>query len=195
MHPVFYFYIMSNLFFLTALCLVCCTTNINAQWISKEDMEATRDFFADLRQNNPALSDTNIVVINTLFWNEVISLHWDAIIANTDFLSYDQVNEIRHKMEISRKYKFDKTILGNCRLISQKKFHAILKNKGFKAFWATFPKGYNKFSLPVFFANYTMCICYWGNFCGSYCGHQNTTIYKKEETGWRELKGIHETRK
>ena len=187
MYPVFYFYSMRKLMFLIALFIVCFISRINAQWVSKDDYEATKDFFIDLRRNNRNLSDTNIVVINVLSWDEVININWENIIDNSSFLRYDLLKAIDYKVENSKKYRWTEDVLGRCNFISEKRLNKVSRKYNLEDFWKFFPKGYNDFSLPVFFENYTMCIFYWGNFCGGLCGHAKVSIYKKEETGWKEI--------
>jgi hypothetical protein len=175
---------------LLIILLLTISAALKAQWISDKDYNTTKEFFRDLRKNNENLSDSDIVVIVTPGWNSINAINWDDAIIHNDDIDFDEVLKIRNKIEISKRFKWNQDIIGQFKPLTSKELSRADKNLNINEFWQHFPHGYNSFSLPVFFKDYTMCIFFWANYCGGLCGHVTVSIYKKEETGWKEYKRL-----
>ncbi|RZJ86850.1 MAG: hypothetical protein EOO60_12940 [Hymenobacter sp.] len=47
---------------------------------------------------------------------------------------------------------------------------------------------FNEFSAPIFLRNYTYCLFYSANYCGSLCAGGSLMLYKKEKGIWKPVK-------
>jgi hypothetical protein len=76
------------------------------------------------------------------------------------------------------------------RLLSQDTIHKAFQRRADD--WNYFHKhigmSFNEFSAPIFLRNYTYCLFYSANYCGSLCAGGSLVLYKKEKGRWKPVK-------
>lgn len=77
--------------------------------------------------------------------------------------------------------------LENAQAIPQDTMKAIFAHnleKGWAYFYKKYGSKYYHFSKPILFRNNTLCLFYYGNGCGSFCGEGYLGLFRKEQGSW-----------
>ena len=77
--------------------------------------------------------------------------------------------------------------LENAQSVSQDTIKAIFANSpdlGWQYFRTKYGRELYRFSKPILFRNNTLCLFYYSNGCGSFCGEGYLTLFRKEQGIW-----------
>ena len=144
------------------------------------------EFIKQIEQKN--LSDANFILADKPFSFEYFDCI-NELIKDTTIYTKDEIKLIKDKTQPSLT-KWTKELFANTKLVSSDTINSIFKDK--LKWWTYFYKhigrGFNTFSVPIFFRNDSYCLFYSDHHCGGLCGGGRLTLYKKENNKWTEVK-------
>lgn len=109
-------------------------------------------------------------------------------INNRLILSEEERKQIDNQLDsLSSNNWYESLHLENAQAVSQDTIKAIFDNNldlGWQHFRTKYGRELYHFSKPILFRNNTLCLFYYGNTCGSFCGEGYLTLFKKEQGSW-----------
>lgn len=135
-------------------------------------------------------------ILKSLAKDTIFSLGYKyESVNNLLILSKEDRKQIDIQLDsISSNNWYENLHLENAQAIPEDTMKAIFAHnleKGWAYFYKKYGSKYYHFSKPILFRNNTLCLFYYSNGCGSFCGEGYLTLFRKEQGIWVKWLTLH----